>query len=256
VTAIFRRGRIFAALIMLGIVLGYGVYVAYGQIFVNDHARAIEPLQIKNVLDSDEVVKLNLVANGGEPIEGLDGKKYAFLTIKNLNSDDPHDMKKFHFDRQEPESGLWLSDKSGKEKVFCSRVEVEYLPVLMRGGPEQLNSAPIPKRWTYLFGKKQFEVRGIEYNQDVAVIASIETGDGKKASTPILGLRLRPLSFSGYPIVTPYKLDSAEYKKSQADELGVWLGLALFMVVPCTFLPFCILLGELFYFFCKSAQKK
>lgn len=240
---------------MLGLVLSYGIYMAFGQLYVNDHAKRIEPEEVRDLLDTQNVVQLNLVAAGDEAIEALDGKKYSFLTIKDLDKDDAHAVNKFHADKQEPEKGFWLSDKTGKEKFFCNKPEVEYLPVLARGGPEDLAKAPVPKRWTFLFDKKHFEVRGLEYNQKVSVIASLKTGDGKKSTTPILGLRLRPLAFCGYPIVTPFSLDSAEYKKAQSDELGIWLGLALFMVVPCTLLPACILLGELFAYIGRSIKK-
>lgn len=255
VIVIFRRGRVLLGLIALGLVLSYGVYMAFGQIFVNDHARLIDSSEVKDVLDTETVVKLNLVATGDAAIEALDKKKYSYLTIKDLDKDDAHAVNKFHADKQEPENGLWLSDKTGKVKFFCSMPEVEYLPVLARGGPEDLKRAPVPKSWTYLYDKKHFEVRGLEYNQNVTAIASLKTGDGKRSTTPILGLRLRPLAFCGYPIVTPYNLESAEYKKAQSEELGIWLGLALFMVVPCTFLPVCILLGELFAYIGRSVKK-
>lgn len=229
--------------------------MAYGQIYVNEHAKFIEPDQVKNLLDSKEVVQLNLVASGGTVIDGLDNKKYAFLAIKDLDKDDAHAVNKYHCDKQEPENGFWLSDKSGKEKFFCSKLEVEYLPVLARGGPGDLQKAPVLKQWTYLFGKKNFEVRGIEYNQDVTVIASLKTGDGKKGTTPKLGLRLRPLAFSGYPIVTPYKPASLEFKQAQSNELDVWLGLVMYMVLPCAFLPLCILLVDLFGYIERSIKK-
>ncbi|MCW5822586.1 MAG: hypothetical protein KIT34_07260 [Cyanobacteria bacterium TGS_CYA1] len=255
VTVIFRRARVLLGFIALGLILSYGVYMAFGQIYVNDHARSIEPSEVKDLLDTETVVKLNLVAAGDAAIDAMDGKKYAYLTIKDLDKDDAHAVNKFHADKQEPEKGLWLCDKTGKTKFFCTMPEVEYLPVLACGGPEDLKKAPVPKSWTYLYGEKHFEVRGLEYNQSVTAIASLKTGDGKKSTTPILGLRLRPLAFCGYPIVTPYDLDSAEYKKAQGKELGIWLGLALFMVVPCTFLPVCILLGELIAYIGRSVKK-
>lgn len=194
---------------------------------------------------------MHLVAKGGPEIQGLDGKKYAYLALKNLDNIDKHAVNKNRTDKEEPKDGLWLSDESGKYKIFCSSCEPEYLSVLLQGAPGQLNTAPVPKSWTYLYGGKNFLVRGIPYGAKVVAIGSIKSG---KKESPSFGLRLRPAALCGYTIITDMPEDSPQYKAAQDAELNTWLYLSLFMVVPFSIWPCVLLLSELFGYLARRMK--
>lgn len=230
-------------MVLLSLVLGYACYMSYGQIYVNEHAPLIGPAQIPEYLDTDKTVKMHLVASGGPEIIALDGKKYAFLALKNLDKEDKHAVNKDRVDKEEPEEGFWLSDESGKKVLFCRSTEPEYLPILLKGGPQQLNSAPVPKKWTYLFGGKNFLVRGIPYGAKVVAIGSLKSSDKQ---SPVLGLRMRPAALCGYAIVTSYPEQNLEFKQAQETELNTWLYLCLYMVVPFSIWPVILMLSSLF----------